>query len=109
IASTQLRDFFGLQMGRVPSEFGARMAELVRHAAACSPTVVGSAAAALAVMILLRLFAPRIPGAIVALAGGTAAVMLFSPAVDTVGARLCGIPSRPPHLAIPDLRPEPVP
>jgi sulfate permease, SulP family len=109
IASTQLRDFFGLQMGRVPSEFGARMAELARHAGTFSPTALGFAAAALAVMILLRLFAPRIPGAIVALAGGTAAVMLFSPAVDTVGARFGGIPSGLPHFAIPHFRLELVP
>jgi SulP family sulfate permease len=109
IASTQLRDFFGLQMPRVPSEFGARMAELARHAGTFSPTAVVFGAAALAVMILLRIFAPRIPGAIVALAGGTAAVMLFSPAVDTVGARFGGIPSGLPHFAIPRFRLELVP
>src|SRR4029079_15228072 len=46
---------------------------------------------------------------IVALAGGTAAVMLFSPAVDNVGARFGGIPSGLPHFAIPHFRLERVP
>jgi sulfate permease, SulP family len=109
IASTQLRDFFGLQIAHMPSEFGARMAELARHAGMFSPTAVAFAATALAVMVLLRAWAPRVPGAIVALVGGTAAVMIFAPGVDTVGARFGGIPSGLPHFALPHFRPELVP
>jgi len=109
IASTQLRDFFGLQIAKLPSEFGARMAELARHAGTFSPTAVLFGATALAVMIALRVFAPRLPGAIVALAAGTAAVMIFAPGVDTVGARFGDIPSGLPHFAVPHFRPELLP
>jgi SulP family sulfate permease len=109
IASTQLRDFFGLQLTHVPSDFAARMAELARHAGTFSPLAVLFGAAALALMIGLRAIAPRIPGAILALAGGTAAVMIFAPGVDTVGARFGGIPSGLPHFAIPHFRLELVP
>jgi SulP family sulfate permease len=109
IASTQIRDFFGLQMARVPSEFGARIAELARHAGTSSPTALSFGAVALGLMIVLRIYAPRVPGAIVALAGGTAAVMIFAPGVDTIGARFGGIPSGLPHFAVPSFRLELVP
>src|SRR3954471_4510791 len=71
IASTQLRDFFGLQLAHTPSDFVARMAELARHAGTFSPTAVAFGAIALALMIALRAFAPRVPGAILALAART--------------------------------------
>jgi SulP family sulfate permease len=106
IASTQLRDFFGLQLASTSSEFVGRMGELARHAGTFSPAAVTLGAAALALMIVLRALFPRVPGAIVALVGGTAAVMVFSPAVDTVGARFGGIPSGLPQFALPRFRPE---
>jgi SulP family sulfate permease len=51
------------------------------------------APAALAVMIFMMTFAKRVPGAIVALAGGTAAVVLFELPVETIGSRFGGIPA----------------
>jgi sulfate permease, SulP family len=101
IASTQLRDFFGLQLSEAPAEFTTRMAALARHAGSWSPAALAYGASALALMIVLRRFTPRIPGAILALAGGTAAVMLAGSGVETVGSRFGGIPSGLPHLAIP--------
>jgi sulfate permease, SulP family len=101
IASTQVRDFFGLQLPNAPSEFTARMAALASHAGTWSPPALAFGGVALALMIGLRRFAPRIPGAIVVLIGGTAAVMLGAGGVDTVGSRFGGIPAGLPHLAIP--------
>jgi sulfate permease, SulP family len=101
IASTQLRDFFGLQFSEAPSEFTARMAVLVRHADSWSPAALAYGASALALMIGLRRFLPRVPGAILALVGGTAVVMLAGGGVETVGSRFGGIPSGLPHIAIP--------
>ena len=104
IASTQLRDFFGLQVPRPPSAFAARMAELARQAGTVSPLALAFGAAALVLMIVLRVKAPRVPAAIIALVGGTAAVMIFAPNVDTIGARFGGIPSGLPHVAVPHFR-----
>jgi len=104
IASTQLRDFFGLQVPRPPSAFAARMAELARQAGTVSPMALAFGAAALVLMIVLRVKAPRVPAAIIALVGGTAAVMIFAPNVDTIGARFGGIPSGLPHVAVPHFR-----
>ena len=101
IASTQIRDFFGLQMARVPSAFVARAVSLLEHAVTASGAATIFGAGALGLMILLRRFAPRVPGAIVALVLGTAAAMIAGPIVDTVGARFGGIPSGLPHLHLP--------
>src|SRR5205823_3425696 len=108
-ASTQIRDFFGLQMPRVPSDFGERMAVVAQYAHTFSPAAVAFGAAALAVMIVLRRLAPRVPGAIVALIVGTAAALVFGIHIDTIGARFGGIPSGLPHFKIPDFRPSLIP
>src|SRR6188768_4143907 len=72
IASTQIRDFFGLQIARLPSEFAARMEALAQNFGTLSPAATLFGAIALAGMIALRRFVPRVPGAIVALFIGTA-------------------------------------
>src|SRR5262245_5362726 len=64
IASTQIRDFFGLRVDHVPSEFAARLAALARAADTLSPAATAFGVTALAGMILLRRVAPRVPGAI---------------------------------------------
>jgi sulfate permease, SulP family len=109
IASTQIRDFFGLHMPRVPSDFGERMAVVAQSAHTFTPAAAVFGAAALALMIALRRLAPRIPGAIVALVLGTAAAMIFAAPIDTIGARFGGIPSGLPHLKIPQFHPALIP
>jgi sulfate permease, SulP family len=101
IASTQIRDFFGLQIDRVPSEFTARVAALVQHAGAFSPSATAFGVVGFGVIVAFRRFAPKVPGTIVALVAGTALVMIASPAVDTIGSRFGGIPSGLPELHIP--------
>src|SRR3954466_8966373 len=51
IASTQIRDFFGLRLAAVPSDFAARMAALAHAAGTVSLTATAFGAVALAVMI----------------------------------------------------------
>jgi SulP family sulfate permease len=109
IASTQIRDFFGLRVSIVPSDFGERMGVLAHAAGTFSVEATVFGAVALAVMILLRRLAPRVPGAIVALVLGTAAALLLHAPIDTVGTRFGGIPSGLPHLRIPLFRPALIP
>lgn len=101
IASTQLRDFFGLQIDRVPTEFTARVAALVQHAGTFSPSATAFGVVGFGVIVAFRRFVPKVPGTIVALVAGTALVMIASPAVDTIGSRFGGIPSGLPELHIP--------
>jgi len=109
IASTQLRDFFGLQLAEAPSEFTARMIALADAAGTWSPPALAFGATALAGMILLRRFAPRVPGAILALVGGTAVVIAMGPGIETVGSRFGGIPSGLPGIAFPAFRADLIP
>src|ERR1700757_2764267 len=74
IASTQIRDFFGLRMEHVPGDFFHRMQALARAAGTISWPATILSLASLAVMILCLKYAKRVPGAIVVTFGATAAV-----------------------------------
>ena len=52
IASTQIRDFFGLRMASVPSEFLPRMTALAHAASTWSPAATALASSALALIII---------------------------------------------------------
>ena len=101
IASTQIRDFFGLSMAEVPSEFAGRMKALAEHAGTISPAATSLAIGALATIIVLRKVAPRVPGAIIALLGGTAAAAALGLDIDTIGSRFGSIPGGLPAPTFP--------
>ena len=74
IASTQVKDFLGLTTPAVPSNFLGRMSILLAHIGTADwPTVI-VAVTSLAVILLLPRLTRRVPGSIVALLLGTAAV-----------------------------------
>ena len=98
IASTQIKDFFGLQLTKVPGEFFERMEALLGAANTASAAAIALGAAALAAIVLVMKFVPRVPGYIVALIGGTAATALFTLPVETIGSRFGGIPAGLPEF-----------
>ena len=104
IASTQIRDFFGLQVPHVPSAFGPRLMELARHAATLSLPATALGIGSLAGMIVLRKMYPRVPGAIVAMLAGTIVVLAADVGVETIGSRFGGIPAGLPELHLPQFR-----
>ncbi|MBZ5523552.1 MAG: STAS domain-containing protein [Acidobacteriia bacterium] len=106
IASTQIKDFFGLKIDKVPGEFAARLLTLAHGFSTFSPLETALGAGALALIILCMLFLKRIPGYIVALFAGTAAVVIFKLPVETIGTRFGGIPSGFPTLNVPHFRPD---
>ena len=53
IASTQIKDFFGLQIDHVPGEFLQRMETLAAHAGTWSPAATALAGGSLLVMLLV--------------------------------------------------------
>src|SRR5208282_563371 len=106
IASTQIKDFFGLHLDKVPGVFWLRMEALARSFHTLSYQAAALAAFTVLVLIICRILSPRIPGPIVAFALGTAAVFFFKVPVETIGTRFNGIPSGLPHLAIPKFRTE---
>ena len=105
IASTQLKDFFGIPLDKVPGEFIGRIVALA------GAMTVSFETTALAVVVLVTIvvwnrFVHRVPGYIVALVGGTVVAAMAGLSVDTVGSRFGGIPAGLPHIAIPRFRPE---
>ncbi|MCG9894999.1 MAG: SulP family inorganic anion transporter [Fimbriimonadaceae bacterium] len=106
IASTQIRDFFGLQVEKVPGEFLPRMTVLLDAAGTwqAAPTLLGLACLTLLIALLIRPI--RVPGTILALLLGTGAALLMNLQVETIGTRFGGIPSGLPSLQIPQFRPE---
>lgn len=101
IASTQIKDFFGLKIDKVPGEFLGRMEVLTRNFHTFSALESSLALMALVLILLCTRYLKRIPGYIVALFAGTALVMIFKLPVETIGTRFGGIPSGLPHLTIP--------
>jgi sulfate permease, SulP family len=101
IASTQVKDFFGLQIEKVPGIFWQRIEAFATHFRSFNYEATLLAVATVVIMIVCRAFSNKIPGAIVVLVMGTASVYLFKLPVETIGSRFGGIPSGLPHLQIP--------
>src|SRR5438067_2281013 len=101
IASTQVKDFFGLHLERVPGVFWLRMKALAANSPTWSPTATILAVATVATMLVCRILSKRIPGPIVAMLGATATAFVLKLPVETIGTRFGGIPSGLPHLVVP--------
>jgi SulP family sulfate permease len=101
IASTQIKDFFGLTIDHVPGDFIGRMRAIADNFYTISWEATLLGVMSIAVILLTTKLVKRLPGYIVALVVGTIAVVLFKLPVETIGTRFGGIPSGPPHLHVP--------
>ncbi|MGD0741191.1 MAG: SulP family inorganic anion transporter [Terracidiphilus sp.] len=106
IASTQVKDFFGLRTPAVPSEFLPRMMLLAAHLTTVNPYALGLGLGTLAILILMPLLTRRVPASIVAVLACTGASVLFHLPVETIGSRFGGIPRGFPPFAIPNFHAE---
>jgi sulfate permease, SulP family len=106
IASTQIKDFLGLQTPPVPSEFAERMTVLLEHAGTADLMTALVGCSSLAVILVLPRITRRVPGAIVALFAGTAVTAAFHLPVATIGSKFGGIPTGLPPVSIPPFHPE---
>ena len=104
IVSTQIKDFLGLAMAEVPSEFIPRLRAYAAAMPTIDPAALALSATSLAVIILSPRLFRRVPGQIVALLGATAAVAAFGLPVETIGSRFGGIPSGLPTVQVPMFR-----
>jgi len=104
IASTQVKDFFGLRLEKVPGVFSLRMEALAKSFHTLSFQATALAVFTLLLLIVCRSASARVPGPIVALLFSTAAVYFFKLPVETIGTKFGGIPGGLPHLQIPKCR-----
>jgi sulfate permease, SulP family len=106
IASTQIRDFFGLRVAAVPSEFLPRMKVLAAHFATLNWAALGLGLGTLAILLVLPRFERRVPASIVAVLACTAVGAFFHLPIETIGTRFGGIPRGLPPFAIPSFHAE---
>lgn len=107
IASTQLKDFFGIQLpGGVPGEFVERIRTLAAYAGSASATTTAVAAGTVLLIVIWNRLVPRVPGYVVALLAGTVVAAMFALPVETIGSRFGGIPAGLPAVRIPTFRPD---
>lgn len=104
IASTQVKDFLGLKFEGNPTEFFARVEVIAAHLATIDWGSVSLAFLSLFLILITPRWFPRIPGSVLALVAGTAAVAIFQLPVDTIGTRFGGIPQGLPAFSVPQFR-----
>ncbi len=104
IASTQIKDFFGLKITKVPSEFLPRMDAILTNFHSISWMTTALAAGCLFTIIVIIRYVKRVPGYIVAMVVGTGIAWALGLPVETIETKFGGIPSGLPTLQIPHFR-----
>lgn len=104
IASTQIKDFFGLSVAPVPSEFILRVIALVQGVGSVNIAATAISVTTLAIVLLWPWVTKRVPGSIVGLAIATLACFVFAIPVETIGSKFGGIPTGLPSISIPEFR-----
>jgi sulfate permease, SulP family len=103
IFSSQMKDFFGLNMGTVPADFLEKWNSYFQSFKSISVTAVLIAASTVLIVFLWPKVTYKIPGSLIAILVTTAAVQLLHLPVETIGSRFGSIPSSLPTPAIPEL------
>lgn len=106
IASTQIKDFFGLRVTSVPSEFLPRIHVLAAHFNSLNAWALALGGGTLAILIGLPRLTKRVPASIVAILFATVASVYFHFPVETIGTRFGGIPQGLPSFALPEFHAE---
>jgi SulP family sulfate permease len=103
IASSQVGDFLGLTTGKLPAEFIPKWAAYLSALNSISLYALSIGAATLAMIVLLRRFAPQLPAFLIALLVASLAVALLHLPVATVGDRFPAMPTGMPAPHMPDI------
>lgn len=102
ILISQIKDFFGLDLDKLPVEFFEKIPTIWAAVPTSDPATLGLAAGSLVVLRLWpRLPLRHVPGPIVVLILGTLAAAWFGLPVPTIGSEFGGIPAGLPALSFP--------
>jgi SulP family sulfate permease len=101
IASTQIKDWFGLRLDAVPSDFLPRMVALADAAGSVSVAATLTSIGTLTVLLLWPRLTKRVPPSIVALVLATLFCALNHVSVESIGSRFGGIPIGLPKFHLP--------
>jgi SulP family sulfate permease len=101
IATSQLRDVFGLDLAELPATFPAQLAAYWQHAGEVNPAALAIGLGSAALVALWPKLLPRVPGSLVAILLATAIVQVFQLPVETIGDRFGAVPAGLPAPHIP--------
>jgi SulP family sulfate permease len=103
IFSSQIKDFLGLNISTVPSEFIEKWIVYSQNIFSLNYWSLFVGAVSLAAIIFFPRITHRIPGSIVAIILSTLLVHIFHLPVETIGSRFGEIPSSIPSPTFPDM------
>lgn len=103
IATSQLKDFFGLRIDNLPAEFFPKIAAMWQARASLSLPALAVGLGTVALILLLRRLAPRFPGLIVAVGLTSALAALMALPVDTITSRFGALPRGLPSPNLPPI------
>lgn len=101
--STQVKDFLGLSIDKVPAEFIPKWQSYFTHMNTFSLVTFLVGLGSLIIMILWPKINKTIPGSLVALILSTLVVNLFNLPVETIGSRFANLSSSIPMPALPSV------
>lgn len=101
IFSSEIKDFFGLQMGDVPTGFVDKWIAYITHFPSANLYAFLIAAFSILIIVWWPKITRKIPGSLIAILLATAAVQWFDLPVETIGSRFGNIPSTLPAPEIP--------
>jgi SulP family sulfate permease len=104
IFSTQIKDFFGLKIDKVPSDFFPKITALLNHANFVQwPTLALAASSLFIIKLWPGRWQRRVPGSIIALTLATAVTFALRLPVETIGSKFGGIPQGLPSPHLPSI------
>lgn len=103
IFAGQIKDFLGLSMGSVPSEFLEKMSAYGTHLYTLNWSALLIGTISLLILILWPKITDKIPGSLIAVILTTALVKILGLHVNTIGSVYGELSNKFPHLQIPDV------
>lgn len=103
IATSQIKDLFGLSIAEVPADFLEKLPVLWAARRSLNPAALLVGLVTIVLIVILRRALPRWPGLIVAVALTSGAVALFDLPVETIADRFGALPNRLPLPHLPEL------
>ncbi len=103
IFSSQVKDFFGLEMGAVPSDFLEKWEAFLSHFHSLNLYAAGTALVTVLIILIWPRINQKIPGSLIAILVTTMAAQWLHLPVESIGSRFGSIPSSLPSPVIPHI------
>ncbi len=103
IFSSQIKDFLGLEMGAVPSDFIPKWQAFAEHIGSINTIALILSVATVLITLQWHRVTTKVPGSLVAIVLSTLAVYYFQLPVETIGSRFGDIPSNIPMPRVPSV------